>query len=76
MAPLKAHVRNGRLVVDQEIDLPEGSEVDLLPVDGWDELDDSDRQLLHEALAASEEDLSAGRVRSAEDVIADLKRGQ
>jgi hypothetical protein len=74
MAALKAHVRNGQLVVDQPTDLPEGSEVDLLPVDGWDDLNESDRRLLHEALAASEEDLSAGRVRPVEEVLADLQR--
>ena len=76
MAPLKARVQNRRLVVDEQVDLPEGSEVYLLPVDGWDELDEADRQLLHESLAASDEDLSAGRIRPAEDVLADLRRGR
>lgn len=76
MLPLKAHVHNGRLVVDEPTDLPEGSEVDLLPVDGWDDLDEEERRRLHEALEASEEDIAQGRVRSAEDVLAELRRGR
>jgi hypothetical protein len=74
MTPLKAHVRKGRLVVDEPTDLPEGTEVALLPVDGWDDLDDDDRRRLHEALEASEEDLAAGRVRSADEVLAALRK--
>ena len=72
MTPLKAHVRDGRLVVDEPTDLPEGAEVKLLPVDGWDDLDDEDRLRLHEALEASENDVAEGRVRAAEDVLAEL----
>jgi hypothetical protein len=74
MVPLKAHVRGGHLVVDQPADLPEGSEVELVPVDGWDELDDEDRRRLHEALEASEEDVALGRVRPAEEVLTELRR--
>jgi hypothetical protein len=31
MQPLKAHVRNGRLVLDEPTDLPEGEVVELVP---------------------------------------------
>jgi hypothetical protein len=31
MFDLKAHVKNGRLVLDEPTDLPEGTEVDLVP---------------------------------------------
>ena len=41
MQPLKAHVRNGRLVLDEPTDLPEGTEVTLAITD--DELDDEER---------------------------------
>jgi hypothetical protein len=61
-------------VIDDPTDLPEGTEVELFPADGWDDLDDDDRRRLHEALAASESDVIAGRVRPAEDVLADLER--
>ena len=32
MLPLKAHVKNGRLVLDEPTDLPEGEEVELVPL--------------------------------------------
>jgi len=47
---IKAHVREGRLVVDQPTDLPDGTEIDLLPLDPGDWLDEADRAALHEAL--------------------------
>ena len=74
MSPLRARVRNGRLVLDEPTDLPEGTEVDLVPADGWDDLDDEDRQRLHEALAASEEDVEQGRVASAAEVLEEIRR--
>jgi hypothetical protein len=74
MAPLKAHVHKGRLVLDEPTDLPDGTEVALVPADAWDDLDDEDRARLHEALAASEDDVVAGRVYPAEHLIARLRR--
>lgn len=76
MTPLKAHVRDGHLVVDEPTNLPEGTEVEMVPIQGWDELDDEDRRRLHEALEASEEDVALGRVRPAEEILADLRRGR
>ncbi len=34
MLPLKAHVKNGRLVLDEPTDLPEGDVIELVPRDG------------------------------------------
>lgn len=70
---LKAHVRKGRLVVDEPTQLPEGTEVDLLPLDPGDWLDPADRAALHRALAASQEDLEAGRLVDAEEVLRELR---
>ena len=67
-------MRAGRLVVDEPTDLPEGAEVELIAADSWDDLDDDERERLHAALASSEEDVREGRVRSAADVTADLRR--
>jgi hypothetical protein len=39
-----------------------------------DDFDDDERARLHAALAQSEDDLIAGRVRPAADVLADLSR--
>jgi hypothetical protein len=69
----KAHVRNGRIILDELTDLPEGDEIELVPVAG-DDLDEDDRLRLHAALDESEEDVQAGRVREAADVLADLRR--
>jgi hypothetical protein len=46
--PFKAHVRNGRLVLDAPTDLPDGAEVELVPVD---EMIEAERRSLEQALA-------------------------
>ncbi len=71
---LKAHVRNGRILVDEPTELPEGTEVDLLPLDPGDWLDPADRAALHRALVASEDDIEAGRLIDAEEVLRELRR--
>lgn len=68
-----ARVRNGRLVLDQSTDLPEGSTVDLVPADAIDSLDDDQRQALHAALARSAADESAGRTIDAATVLDRLR---
>jgi hypothetical protein len=67
----KARVHNGRLVLDAPTQLPEGAEVELISVD---DMSDEERQELEQALADSEEDLRAGRVYSAADVLDELRR--
>ena len=70
MQGLRARVRNGRLVLDEPTDLPEGAEVELMPVD---ELDDAERAELHRALQQSVAQMRAGQVVDASDVIAKLR---
>jgi hypothetical protein len=48
MQSLKAHVHNGRLVLDEPTDLPEGSEVELMAVD--DDFDPEERARLLQAI--------------------------
>jgi hypothetical protein len=55
MQPLRAHVKNGRLVLDEPTELPEGEVVYLRPVDASvgdpdDGFDDAERQALYQAL--------------------------
>jgi hypothetical protein len=57
------------LVLDEPTDLPEVAEVDLLPLDPGDGLDDEDREALHRALDASVADVAAGRLVGAEAVL-------
>ena len=73
MSELKARVTNGRLVLDEATDLPEGTEVDLVPADWWDDLGDDDRRKLDEALARSQQDADAGRTTPADEVLRNLR---
>jgi len=66
-------VRKGRLVVDEPTDLPEGTEIELLPMDPGDWLDEEDRAALHRALAASDADIEAGRLMDAAEVLRELR---
>jgi len=72
MQPLKAHVRNGRIVLDEPTDLPEGTEVRLIVTDEEDELDDEERARLHESLRRSIAQAQAGHLIDADDVIGKL----
>ena len=70
---IKATVRAGRLLVDEPSNLPEGTEIELLPLDPGDWLTDADRAALHEALAQSQTDVTAGRLIDAAEVIKALR---
>ena len=70
---IKGKVRAGRLVVDEPSNLPEGTEVELLPLDPGDWLTDADRAALHDALAQSQADVEGGRLIDAADVIKTLR---
>jgi hypothetical protein len=70
---IKARVHNARFVVDEPTELPEGTEVRLLPLDPGDWLDPEDRAELHRALLASQEDLETGRLVDAEEVLRELR---
>jgi hypothetical protein len=62
MHALKAQVRNGRLVLDEPTNLPEGEVVYLQPIDAAaakdDDFDDKERAALHQAL---DEGIAAAR---------------
>lgn len=70
---LKARVKAGRLVVDEPTDLPEGTEIELLPLDPGDWLDEEDRAALHQALRDSDEDVKAGRLVDADTILRELR---
>lgn len=63
---LKARVHCGRLVMDEPVDLPEGTEVDLVPADDGDSLGEEDRVRLHAAL-----ERAAGQFRAGQGIPAD-----
>ena len=70
---LKARVKAGRLVLDEPTDLPEGTVVELLPLDPGDWLDEDNRAALHQALKDSDEDVKAGRLVDAEVILRELR---
>jgi len=78
MLPVKAHVEQGRLRLDEPTTLPEGQIVELVTIDellatGRDCLDDEEREVLHAALDEAEADIDAGRVVSEAEVWATLR---
>ncbi|MEZ4222211.1 MAG: hypothetical protein R3B13_14845 [Polyangiaceae bacterium] len=70
---MKARVENGRLVLDEPTDLPEGTVVPLAIADDWDDLDDDERAALHESIRDGFEDAKAGRTIDAEQWAAELR---
>lgn len=78
MHALKAHVKNGRLVLDEPTDLPEGEVVELVPVDevlasGGDYLDDEERERLHGSIREGIEQMKAGQLIDADEALAQLR---
>ena len=84
MQPLKADsvnavVKNGRLVLDEPTDLPEGQVVELVPLDevlarGGDYLDDEERAELQRELEQSIAEVEASaELIDAEDLLAELR---
>ncbi len=70
---IRGRVSNGRIVVDEPTLLPEGTTLDLVVDDEGDDLDAEERAALHAHLQQSWESVGAGRVRPAEDLIAELR---
>jgi hypothetical protein len=78
MQPLKAHVHNGRLVLDEPTDLPEGEVIELVPLDdvldsGGDYLDDDERAELHKAIREGIDQMKAGNLIDADKALAELR---
>ena len=78
MQSMKARVRNGRLVLDEPTDRPEGEVVELVPLDevlanGGDDLDDEERERLHQSIDRGLEDAKAGRTIDARQAMAELR---
>jgi hypothetical protein len=70
---LRGHIENGKIVVDDGVDLPEGTAVKLTLVDDADELDEEDRARLHAALDESQAEIDRGEGVPASEVISELR---
>ncbi len=71
---IRASVIRGRLVVDEQTDLPEGTVLDLVLDDEGDNLDESDKAALRAAIATSREQAARGEVREAKGLLDELRR--
>jgi hypothetical protein len=72
MQPLKAIVKNGRIVVDEPTDLPEGEVVYLQPVEA-DDMSDEERQASHESIRESIDQMNRGQLIDADEAPARLR---
>lgn len=72
MHALRAHVVNGRIIVDEPTDLPEGTELKLHLVEGPEALDAEERAALHTKLREGLEAVRAGRTVPVEELRAKL----
>jgi len=72
MLAAKAHVRSGRIIVDEPTDLPEGAELDLVVV-GNDDLDEEDEIALMASLDRALEDEDAGRTVDVDEFLEEVR---
>ena len=72
---LKAHVINGRIVVDEPVDLPDGAAVVVYLYDrSADSISPEERAGLERALERSLTQADAGELIEADEVLAELQR--
>ena len=74
MKPVRGRVHDGRLLVDEPTELPEGTVVELIEPDRGDDLSADDRAALHRALASSMSQAKAGNVRPASEIVDEIRR--
>jgi hypothetical protein len=80
MQPLKAHLKNGQVVLDEPTDLPNGTELYVVTAEQLgdivllrdDGLDDHERKRLHDSIRRGIEDGRAGRVTDLDEFLEEL----
>jgi hypothetical protein len=73
MNPLRAHAENGRVVLDEPMDVPDGTPLTVVPSYEGDDLDDEERAELHAELRASLDEAKAGHLVDFDEVLAELR---
>lgn len=72
---LKAHVVNGKIVVDEPVDLPDGSELRVYLYDAAaDGMSADERAVLEQRLERSLQQANDGNLIDADEVIDELRR--
>jgi hypothetical protein len=70
--PLRGHVQDGKVLVDDMVDLPNGTQVQLTLVDTGDDLDDEERSRLLDAIEVSQAQIDAGLGVPADRLVLEL----
>jgi hypothetical protein len=73
MSPIRAKVKNGRLVLDEPTNLPDGMTLDLVLDDEGDDLTPQERKVLDDAITKAWASAQAGKLRPADQLIAELR---
>jgi len=73
MSHLRAKVIDGRLIPDEPTSLPDGTTLDLVLDDEGDDLSAAERKVLDDAIAKAWVSAKAGKLRPADQLIADLR---
>lgn len=75
MNALKAHVKNGQIVLDEPAELAEGMPVSVYLCDSsGDSLNDEERAALHRSIRRGLAQANAGELIDADEVLAELER--
>ena len=70
---VRATIQNGRLTVDQSVDLPDGTVLDLVIDDEGDQPDEHERAALNAAISRSLKESAEGRTAPADEIIRKLR---
>ncbi len=75
MSALKAHVKNGQIVLDEPAELADGTPVSVYLCDSsGDTLNDEERAALHRSLRRGLAEADAGELIGSDEVLAELER--
>jgi hypothetical protein len=74
MTILHALVRNGRVVVDEPTDLPDGSKVDLLLLDASADMGPEEQAALEASISRGLAQADRGELHSVDEVLARLRQ--
>jgi len=73
MSPLRARVKDGRIILDEPTSLPDGTTLDLMLDDEGDDLTPQERKVLDDAIAKAWASAQAGKLHPADQLIAELR---
>lgn len=76
MSHLRAKVKDGRLILDELTSLSDGTTLDLVLEDEGDDLTPQERKVMGKAIAKAWASAKAGKLRPADQLIAELRARQ